>query len=85
MAVIAAGIGAVAVVGGLLGSLSLDTPSGPSIVVVAFALFLLSLLRLPTRMEARGAETTESDDPCNPTDPEHSGRQHSGRRQLHGL
>jgi zinc transport system permease protein len=44
MAVMAALIGAVAVVGGLFTSLRLDTPSGPSIVVVAVALFALSLL-----------------------------------------
>ncbi|MCR9254669.1 MAG: metal ABC transporter permease [Alphaproteobacteria bacterium] len=44
MAVLAAGIGALAVVGGLFGSLEWDTPSGPSIVVAAFVLFLLSLL-----------------------------------------
>ena len=46
MAVIAAAIGAVAVVLGLQGSLHLDTPSGPSIVVAAGALFALSLLPL---------------------------------------
>ncbi len=44
MAVIAALIGAVAVVLGLQGSLHLDTPSGPSIVVAAGILFALSLL-----------------------------------------
>lgn len=44
MAVLAALIGAVAVVGGLYGSLTWDTPSGPSIVVAALILFLLSLL-----------------------------------------
>jgi zinc transport system permease protein len=44
MAVIAALIGAVAVVLGLQGSLHLDTPSGPSIVVAAGALFVVSLL-----------------------------------------
>jgi zinc transport system permease protein len=44
MAVMASVIGAVAVVGGLFGSLEFDTPSGPSIVVAALALFLLSLL-----------------------------------------
>ncbi len=43
MAVIAALVGVVAVIGGLSGSLAFDTPSGPSIVVVALALFLLSL------------------------------------------
>lgn len=43
MAVLAAVIGVVAVIGGLFGSLEWDTPSGPSIVVAALALFLLSL------------------------------------------
>jgi zinc transport system permease protein len=44
MAVTASIIGALAVVAGLFGSLEFDTPSGPSIVVAALALFLLSLL-----------------------------------------
>ncbi|HCL65722.1 MAG TPA: hypothetical protein DIC56_12970 [Rhizobium sp.] len=44
MAVLASVIGAVAVVGGLFGSLTYDTPSGPSIVVAALLLFLASLL-----------------------------------------
>ena len=44
MAVFASLIGALAVVGGLFGSLHYDTPSGPSIVVAALALFMLSLL-----------------------------------------
>jgi zinc transport system permease protein len=44
MAVLAAGIGVVAVIGGLFGSLEWDTPSGPSIVVAALGLFLLALL-----------------------------------------
>lgn len=43
MAVIAALIGAASVVGGLYGSLTWDTPSGPSIVVAALGLFVLSL------------------------------------------
>ncbi|MBX3530520.1 MAG: metal ABC transporter permease [Rhizobiaceae bacterium] len=46
MAVLAAVLGAVAVTGGLFGSLQWDTPSGPSIVVAALALFLASLLPL---------------------------------------
>jgi zinc transport system permease protein len=41
MAGLAAVIGVVAVVGGLNASLYWDTPAGPSIVVVAFALFLV--------------------------------------------
>ncbi|MHB0950421.1 MAG: metal ABC transporter permease [Allorhizobium sp.] len=44
MAVLASVIGAAAVVGGLFGSLTYDTPSGPSIVVAALVLFLASLL-----------------------------------------
>jgi zinc transport system permease protein len=43
MALIAAAIGALAGAIGLFGSLVLDTPSGPSIVVAAMGLFLLSL------------------------------------------
>jgi zinc transport system permease protein len=44
MAVVSSVVGAVAVAGGLFGSLKFDTPSGPSIVVAALALFVLSLL-----------------------------------------
>lgn len=44
MAVFASLIGAIAVVGGLFGSLTYDTPSGPSIVVAALILFIFSLL-----------------------------------------
>ena len=44
MALLAACVGAVAVVGGLLGSLQWDTPAGPSIVVAALALFTFSIL-----------------------------------------
>jgi zinc transport system permease protein len=44
MALMASLIGGIAVVGGLYGSLAFDTPSGPSIVVVALALFVLSLV-----------------------------------------
>lgn len=44
MAVLASLIGALAVAGGLFGSLTYDTPSGPSIVVAATILFLASLL-----------------------------------------
>lgn len=59
MAIMAALIGGLAVVGGLFGSLGYDTPSGPSIVVAALALFLLSLavpverLLKRNRIEAR--------------------------------
>ncbi|MFB9947334.1 metal ABC transporter permease [Rhizobium puerariae] len=44
MAVLASVIGALAVIGGLFGSLTYDTPSGPSIVVAALLLFILSLV-----------------------------------------
>ncbi|RZA27748.1 MAG: hypothetical protein EOP92_41110 [Lysobacteraceae bacterium] len=44
MAVISAVLGALAVAGGLFGSLRYDTPSGPSIVVAALALFLISIV-----------------------------------------
>ena len=42
MAMLAAVAGAAAVAGGLWGSVAFDTPSGPSIVVAAFVLFLVS-------------------------------------------
>ncbi|MEF2550936.1 metal ABC transporter permease [Aurantimonas sp. A2-1-M11] len=59
MALQSAGIGAAAAAGGLFGSLHFDTPSGPSIVVAALALFLLSLLpwSLPGRARVMAAET----------------------------
>jgi zinc transport system permease protein len=41
MALFAAGIGVVAVIAGLFGSLQWDTPSGPSIVVAAMLVFLV--------------------------------------------
>jgi zinc transport system permease protein len=47
MAVLASVIGVAAVVGGLFGSLEWDTPAGPSIVVAALALFIISVLPLP--------------------------------------
>jgi len=49
MAVIASLLGALAVMGGIFGSLQFDTPSGPSIVVAALLLFLLSLLPMVRR------------------------------------
>ncbi|MDF1633915.1 metal ABC transporter permease [Mycoplana sp. MJR14] len=49
MAVMASLLGAVAVTGGLFGSLKFDTPSGPSIVVAALMIFLASLLPLGRR------------------------------------
>ena len=47
MAVGAAAAGIVAVAGGLLASAQLDTPSGPSIVVVALLLFIVTRIRRP--------------------------------------
>ena len=46
MAVLSALVGATAVTGGLFGSLTFDTPSGPSIVVAALAIFVVSLIPL---------------------------------------
>ncbi|KQV34697.1 MULTISPECIES: metal ABC transporter permease [unclassified Rhizobium] len=54
MAVLASVIGVLAVTGGLFGSLHFDTPSGPSIVVAALGLFVVSLLPL---WPGRSAET----------------------------
>lgn len=47
MALGAAIAGVLSVIGGLLASAELDTPSGPSIVVAALALFAVSRIRLP--------------------------------------
>lgn len=44
MSVLASLLGAIAVVGGLFSSLQWNTPSGPSIVVAALVLFLVSLI-----------------------------------------
>ena len=43
MAVTAVAVGALAIAGGLAGSVAWDTPSGPSIVVAAFCAFVVSL------------------------------------------
>jgi zinc transport system permease protein len=48
MAILASVIGALSVLAGLLGAFALDTPPGPSIVVVATTLFLVSFF-LPER------------------------------------
>jgi zinc transport system permease protein len=59
MAIVAAILGAVAVVAGLYGSLTWDTASGPSIVVAALMIFLISLAvptaRLFGRRQPNGA------------------------------
>jgi zinc transport system permease protein len=57
MAVIASVVGALAVAGGLFGSLNYDTPSGPSIVVAALGLFLVSIM-LPARLRRNRMEVT---------------------------
>ncbi len=44
MAILAAFLGVLAVVGGISGSFTWDTPSGPSIVAAAFLIFVASLL-----------------------------------------
>jgi zinc transport system permease protein len=54
MALMAAAAGCLAVAGGLFGSLKFDTPSGPSIVVAALGLFLLSLLPFGERKAIAG-------------------------------
>jgi zinc transport system permease protein len=56
MAVLSSLIGAIAVVGGLFGSLKFDTPSGPSIVVAALVLFVISLVpvRFGTQQSVQG-------------------------------
>lgn len=56
MAVLSSLIGIAAVVGGLYGSLTFDTPSGPSIVVAALLLFVLSLVPLRIRPDTAGQE-----------------------------
>ena len=50
MAIIAALVGAISVVVGLMGSLEWDTPAGPSIVVAALICFLLSVLPISRLM-----------------------------------
>ena len=44
MAVFASIVGCIAVIGGLFGSMEIDTPAGPSIIAAALSLFILSLL-----------------------------------------
>ncbi|WP_092716166.1 zinc ABC transporter permease subunit ZnuB [Rhizobium multihospitium] len=56
MAIFASLLGAIAVVGGLFGSLRYDTPSGPSIVVAALVLFIISLLPLVRRSGTPAAQ-----------------------------
>ena len=49
----AVAIGVFSVMIGMLGSLEFDTPAGPSIVLVAFAVFLIGLPRWPGRLVSR--------------------------------
>ncbi len=56
MALLAAGLGAASVAGGLFGSLEWDTPAGPSIVVAASGLFVLSVLPAFSRGPAKRNE-----------------------------
>lgn len=58
MAVLAIVIGISSVIAGLLSSLQLDTPASPSIVVAAFALFIISLIPIAGWLEKR--KKTES-------------------------
>ena len=53
MAMFAALIGVLSVLGGLFGSLKWDTPSGPSIVVMAMVLFVLTLTPLVELLKLR--------------------------------
>lgn len=61
MAVLAAIVGVVSVLGGLFGSLEWDTPAGPSIVVAALLLFVLSLLPLPLHLLGKKANMDKSE------------------------
>ena len=63
MAVLAALAGAVSVIGGLFGSLEWDTPAGPSIVVAALFLFVLSLLPVTGFLANRRAAAGDSAQP----------------------
>jgi zinc transport system permease protein len=53
MALLSAGLGGVAVLGGLFASLNFNTPSGPSIVVAALSLFVIGLI-LPFHRSSQG-------------------------------
>ena len=64
MALLAAGVGAASVVGGLFGSLEWDTPAGPSIVVAALMLFVLSLV--PLQLLRGGTSQPTEDGPAPP-------------------
>lgn len=59
MAVFAALLGALAVIGGLFGSRQWDTPSGPSIVVAALVVFLISLIIPAFRRQDRDGRSVK--------------------------
>lgn len=56
MAICASILGVIAVIAGLAGSLQFDTPSGPSIVVAAIVLFLISLSPIAGWLRKRHAD-----------------------------
>ncbi len=57
MAVIASLIGIISVAAGLWGSLTFDTPSGPSIVVAAFVFFLVSITPFSAKLFKSATQT----------------------------
>ena len=61
MAVLAGLIGAASVVGGLFGSLEWDTPAGPSIVVAALLLFVLSQVPVPSILAEKARRNRTGD------------------------
>ncbi|MGB0682219.1 MAG: zinc ABC transporter permease subunit ZnuB [Magnetovibrionaceae bacterium] len=63
MAVLAALVGCLAVVGGLFGSLEWDTPSGPSIVVAALLLFIVSLTPIAGFLDRKSAKSFAPEEP----------------------
>ena len=63
MAIVAILVGVVSVSFGLFGSLELDTPAGPSIVVAALLCYILSVMPVPTfrlRTNSQNNKTSES-------------------------
>jgi len=60
MAALAAIIGVIAIFGGLFGSLEWDTPAGPSIVVAALGLFIVSVLPSPFPQKRQNARPDEN-------------------------
>ncbi|MGI9364165.1 MAG: metal ABC transporter permease [Rhizobiaceae bacterium] len=60
MAILSGLIGVVAVFGGLFGSLEWDTPAGPSIVVAAMVLFVVSVLPTPKDLFRRNGQLDDS-------------------------